>query len=436
MSNPQRDLPAVHEAWLPREHVLHRPRHGGRQLVALISALVFFAAPSLMWLFGARPGEIENHELAGFPGITSGWAFFTDLPTWATDQLVFRAGAIEAADAISRTFFGEPAPLDQGGTGDAGPLPGDAPPTSSTESPSQPGTTEAEQGYRRVIEGKNGWLYYGYDVDGKCSPNRPFAETLGKVDELRRAVEDSGRRFVFVVVPDKATMVPQNLPDDYAGKDCAIPASREFWRLVGQRTTALDLRGRLTQAERFIGKPIYYSNDSHWTDEGSVVLTREIAEAIKPGVSETWQSQGGGWGIGMADLARLLGRTEDKFTITYSLRPDGVTDRTRTQLNSLDSPAHFTAEPIEATVNEPTLIFGDSFTAASSSYLPAGFSDLTILGYPSMGDNMATTIEAFVDSEVVVVQAIERSVAGGNLPFTDQGFIDQVRQAMAARPVR
>ncbi|MFD2398456.1 hypothetical protein ACFSVJ_19220 [Prauserella oleivorans] len=123
MTNRPPQLPAVHEAWLPREHALHRPRHGGRQLTALISAVVFFTAPTLMWVFGARPGEIENHKLAGFPSIADGWSFFTDLPAWATDQLVFRAGAIDAADAISRSLFGEPAPFGQGSR-DTGPIPG------------------------------------------------------------------------------------------------------------------------------------------------------------------------------------------------------------------------------------------------------------------------------------------------------------------------
>src|SRR5699024_5099795 len=101
-----------------------RPRHGGRQLTALLAAAVFFLVPALMWVFGGRPAEIENHKLAS---IGSGWDAFTSLPTWATDHLVFRAGAIDAARTISSGLFGERAPLGQGTGRNAGPLPGSAP---------------------------------------------------------------------------------------------------------------------------------------------------------------------------------------------------------------------------------------------------------------------------------------------------------------------
>lgn len=421
---------------MPREHALHRPRHGGRQLTALISAVVFFTAPTLMWVFGARPGEIENHKLAGFPSIADGWSFFTDLPAWATDQLVFRAGAIDAADAISRSLFGEPAPFGQGSR-DTGPIPGTPQEMPGSERDSRTSDSPgSEVGYQRVIEGEDGWLYYGADVEAKCSPVRPLAETLDRLDRLRKAVESSGRRFVLVIAPDKTTMVPEHLPPSYAGKDCSEPATRTFWDTVDTQPGFVDLRPALDRAAKQLGKPAYYPNDTHWTDEGAVMLTREIAEAIEPGVTRQWQSRGIGWITGTADLPTMLGRTEDKMTIRYVLEPDGKTDRTKPPLLDYDRPVHYTAPSGEGTVDAPTLVVGDSFTAASSRYLPAGFSDLTILGYPRMGEHEQTTLDAFVDAEVVVVQVVERSVASGNLPLVDEGFIDRVAQAMAREPVR
>ncbi|EHR53124.1 hypothetical protein SacmaDRAFT_4953 [Saccharomonospora marina XMU15] len=435
MANRPQQLPAVHEAWLPREHALHRPRHGGRQLTALICALIFFATPSLMWLGGARPAEIENHPLAGFPSIASGWSFFTDLPTWATDQLVFRAGAVTAADAISRTFFGEPAPFDQGGTGNPGPLPGSPQSPPAGQVPGQD-TPHTEPGYRRVIEGGDGWLYYGFDVDGKCEPQRPMEQTFAHIDRLREAVESSGRKFVFVIAPDKTTMAPQHLPDSYAGKQCSRLASQRFWRLAGSRDYVVDIRDELAAQAQLLGRPVYFRNDTHWTDEGAIVLTRAIAEAVQPGVTKAWRAAGVGWVTGTADLPRMLGRSEKKSTLRYELRPDGQTDRTTEPLLDLERPQHHTASPIEQTVNSRTLVFGDSFALASSRYLPAGFSDLTILGYPSMADYERTVLKAFTDAEVVVVQAVERSVAASTLPFIDEGFLQQARQAMARRPIR
>jgi hypothetical protein len=87
---------------------------------------------------------------------------------------------------------------------------------------------------KRVVQGADGWLYYGFDADAKCQRTHPLSETIGKLNERRKAVEDSGRKFVFVVPPDKSTMVPQFLPASYPGKDCAKAAEDPTWnQLVG-----------------------------------------------------------------------------------------------------------------------------------------------------------------------------------------------------------
>ncbi|WP_342779455.1 alginate O-acetyltransferase AlgX-related protein [Amycolatopsis cihanbeyliensis] len=427
------ELPAVHEAWLPREHALHRPRHGGRQLTALLSALVFFVTPTMLWVLGGRPSEIENHPLAGLPGISEGWGVFTGLPGWATDQLVFRATAIQAADDISRAVFGEPAPLDQGGGPPAGPLPGETRPEPETDQP-DPGT--GERGGWRVVEGTDGWLYLSLDSEAKCEPARPVRETVHGMTELRRAVEASGRQFVFVIAPDKTTMVPQHLPERYPYRECSRAVAGDFWRLLTGRGRALDLRPPLASAAERIGRPAYASNDTHWRDEGSIVLTRSLAEAIRPGITDGWVTRPDGTYTAPSDLPTVLGRREEKTNMRYELRPDGRTNIHGPYIPDTDTPVRTKRAPLPGMVEKPTLIFGDSFVNTSSSYLPAAFSDLTMLAYPSMSEHLDAVVQEFVDAEVVVVQSVERAVAGGWLPYLDDAFIERVRAAMAARPVR
>nr|WP_232376815.1 hypothetical protein [Amycolatopsis aidingensis] len=431
------ELPAVHEAWLPREHALHRPRHGGRQLTALLSALVFFATPTMLWVLGGRPAEIENHALAGFPGITEGWGLFTGLPEWATDQLVFRAAAIQAADDVSRSIFGEPAPLDQGGAPPAGPLPGNTPPPRGEPDGPVPGPpTGNQRGQRRVIEGNDGWLYYGLDAEAKCSPMRPITQTVDKLNELRRAVQNSGRQFIFVVPPDKTTMVPQHLPEEYPNKECSQEVAADFWRLITGRGRAVDLRPGLAEAAERIGQPAYPPQDTHWRDEGSIVLARQLAEQVQPGITQRWTTRPVGKYTSNADLPVILGRQDKKSSMRYELRPDGRADRTGPYIEDIDTPVRRYATPVPGAVDKPTLIFGDSFTNASSSYLPAAFNDLTLLAYPPMGEHLDAVVQSFVNAEVIVVESVERSVAGGWLPYLDKAFIERVRTAMAARPVR
>lgn len=423
-------LPAVHEAWLPREHSLHRPRHSRHQIAALLCAVLFFVTPTALWAIGLRPSEIENRPLAAFPGPEQGWEMATELPGWATDQLIFRSEAIGAVDAISRTVFGEPAPF--GSAPDRGPLPG---------VPAEGGTPGAEvppsqAGYSRVIEGKDGWLYLGSDVSGKCHPQQLVGRSVEKLLKLRDAVESSGRTFLLVIAPDKTTMVPQYLPDSYAGKDCAAEATERLWPPLTGGAGAIDLRETLAETASRIGEPVYFPQDSHWKHEGSIALARLLTEKLAPGRTATWDVVPDGIHYGPADLPPMLGKRATAVSTNYQLRPDGVTNRTSKQPRSLRKPVRMTSEPLDGTINDRTLVFGDSFAAASANYLGAAFTDLTLLGYATWQADRDATLREFVAAEVVVVEIVERVVASGTVGFLSDDFIDTLRPRLAARPLR
>jgi hypothetical protein len=437
-------LPPVHESWLPREHPLHRPRHGRRQGIALVCALVFFLVPTLSWVFGARPGQIENRPLASFPSLSAGWGFFTGLSQWATDHLVFRGGAVQAADAISNGVFDEQFPLGQSSSDQAaGPLPGSTPATS------QPGTMPGPQvgpgdqgagdsaGYTEVIQGKNGWLYLGKDVTAKCLPSHPLAQTIAAINELRQAVVASGRSFVFVIPPDKSTMEPQNLPDSYAGKSCATAAAPTFWRDVTTQAGDLDLRSDLSSVQRKIGSPVYYPLDTHWTDEGALVMTRDLAEDIQPGVTATWQTELIGTRSAAADLPPLIGEDKQRTGNVYALAPSGQGDRTQGLQGDIGTaPQTMTSTPETGTVNQPTTVLGDSFTEASAGYLGAAFSHLTMVNYSVIDSDVQAVLNSMVNSKVIALESVERVVADGNGEFLEAGFIQQLATLLAAHPLR
>ncbi len=437
---PGTDLPPVHEAWLPREHFLHRPRHGGRQLTALICAVVFFAAPTVMWLGGMRPQEIENHPLAAFPGLADGWAFFTGMDGWATDNLVFRGGALATADWVSRTLFGEPPPFDEGGGAPAGPLPGgpveDPTGPGAGDSDAGPSESPPQAGFRRVVEGTDGWLYFGTDALAKCHPEHPLDETMAALTALRKAVEDSGREFVLVVVPDKSTAVPEHLPDSYPGKECAEKVTPDLWQQAVRVAGAMDIRTQLDSAARRLDRPVYYPMDTHWTHEGSIEMVRALAEQVRPNITRPWELVPHNRYSNPADLPPLIGRTGDNHATSYLLEPDGEEDRTEPGTSKLADPVHDATDPIRGMISTPTVVLGDSFLVAASRYLPAAFADLTMQYYNTAASDPATVIDTIGDGETVVLEVVERNIAAGNPPVLDRGFIDKLRTELARRPVR
>ncbi|HEY0638245.1 MAG TPA: hypothetical protein VGD67_11415 [Pseudonocardiaceae bacterium] len=418
----------THESWLPMDHPLHRPRHGGRQRPALVCAVVFFLAPLLAFVLGVRPGEIENRPLARLGGSGGFWGALTGLPVWASDHLPLRGVAVDAQDAISRGVFGEPPPIGQGrqGTplGPIGPVPDGA----------QGGPVDVST-FPSVVEGPDGWLFFGQDITLKCAPKRPLDETITALRRLRSAVESSGREFVLVVAPDKSTMMPEYLPASYPGKDCSTAAASEFWRRLPAETGAVDVRPPLRDAAQRRG-PIYDRVDSHWTYEGGVVMTYAIANELSPGLSSGWKVAPTPPRPWPADLPPLLGRTAERMLQAYSLAPDGGIDRTNFEPSDFRAPQRFTTTPVPGAIDGTTVMIADSFTQFASPYLAAVFTDLTIVHPETVGAEPDRYADLLATSDSVVVEIAERHLAGGATPILDPAVVDRLSRALAAKPRR
>jgi len=423
-------LPPVHESWLPREHSLYRPRHGGQGL-ALVCAAVFFCVPILGYTVGVRPAAVENHQPRSFPSPLDGWGFLTGLSPWATDNLPFRDLAIQAEDDISRSVFGEPPSY-----GDAprtGPIPSTG--DSSGDSPSG-GENVPSAGFPTVVEGKDGWLFYGYDLRGKCRPNRPLDQTIANVQRLRTAVERSGRRFVLVVAPDKSTMVPEKLPDSYAGKACAAGPRQEFWQRANAELRVVDLRQALEREVTRRNGPLYFPQDTHWNFAGGLTMTREVAERLRPGVTSTWSSTLGPQWESEADLPKMIGRTGVNRAIRYSLAPDGGTDRTNFGATDFGRTLYFDTPPASGTVDTSVTMFADSFAQFATPYLAATFTRISVTHLTTLADNPRGVANSLRFGETVVIEVVERNLAAGNGPVSDPAVIDVLVEAIAANPLR
>lgn len=421
------NLPPLHEAFLPSSHPLHRPRHGGRQLLALVCAAIFFTTPALAMVFGVQPAQIENRRLAEFPGLGDGWGFLTGLTPWAGDNLPFRAQAVAAADWVSRELLGEP-PVFNRPTTDIGVLP--APPTGKQQDPEALAVPA-------VIEGKDGWLYLGDDIVSRCSQKRSLDETMTQLRRLRAGVEDSGRQFVLIVAPDKTTVLPEHMPDSYVGQSCTKKVSDELWRRLAPETGALDLRDELRAWGKELGHPVYPKLDGHWSDEGGIVLANRLAQAIEPGVTQSWKIDPLKPWETSADLPPLIGHSGVASGYSYALRPDGQTDMARDLPLNFDNPVRLDTASGQGTVGESIGYLGDSFTLRALRYLAASFSDLTVLHYGQVEqDSGRAAGQMLAEHEIVAIEVVERTLASGNSVLLDQPVVDGIIAELAAKPLR
>ncbi|MFI9008703.1 hypothetical protein ACIGNX_15890 [Actinosynnema sp. NPDC053489] len=425
-ADPPKSLPAVPESLLPREHALYRPRHSSRQRTALTLAVVFFCAPALLLLVGVRPAEFENRKLAEFPSITSGWGFFTGLNAWANDHIPLRDQAVAAASGISRGVFGEAPPVATQHQEPNGPIP--VPP--KDPSLDRPDPTA----YVRAIEGKDGWLYLGEDVERACEPKLPVAEVFDRLRALRAAVESSGRKLVLVVAPDKVTTVPEFLPAKYFGAECAARTREEFWRGLVRETGAIDLRGVLRNAAAERKEPVYQKLDSHWTTEGGLVMVRAIAERVQQGVTRTWDFRPAGSSETKAGLPPLLGQSATMTINHYELAPDGKVVREKKLAEPFPEPRHSTQAPGTGVVKPKALVIGDSFATPMAAYLSAGFADLTFQHLNTIATDPGGTAARMADASAVVIEVVERNMLSGNSAVLSTQNIELIRAELAKRP--
>ncbi len=424
--DPPKSLPAVSESLLPREHALYRPRHSSRQRTALTLAVLFFCAPALLLIVGVRPAEFENRKLAPFPSITAGWGFFTGLNAWANDHIPLRDQAVAAANGISRGLFHEAPPVAKPPQEPNGPIP--LPPKDPSLDRPEP------TAYVRVIEGKDGWLYLGEDVESACEPRLPMPEVFDRLRALRSAVESSGRKLVLVVAPDKVTTVPEFLPARYFGKDCSTAARARFWESVSSETGAVDLRTGLRNAAIQRKEPVYQQLDSHWTTEGGLVMVRAIAERVQPGSTGSWKFRYKDSPELGAGLPPLLGQSARMKINRYDLAPDGEDFREKKLAEPFPEPRRSTQRAGKGVVRPKVFMLGDSFAAPMASYLSASFADFTFQHLTTVSDDLAGTARRMADSDVVVVEVVERNLLAGTSAVLSLKNIEYVKGELAARP--
>jgi alginate O-acetyltransferase complex protein AlgJ len=418
------------ESWLPKEHNLYRPRHSNRQRTALTCAIAFFLTPVLLWVVGVQPTAFENRPLRSFPSLGDGWGFFTGLTGWAADHLPLRQAGVQAADGIGTGLFGDPPGSGQGTNHD----------TVGIDQGQQPAGTGDVPGYvyPGIIPGKDGWLYLGEDVNAKCRPVMDLDHVVSALQRLRAAVEHSGRKFVLVFAPDKYTEEPSHLPDDYVGKACAQARTTDFWNRVPRETGAIDLRPSLADAERRIGRSVYDPNDTHWSYDGGLVMTYALGQAIAPGSTTNWRAAPIGVRPWPADLSRVLGRTEQRQMMAYSLSTDGGVDRARYIASDFRLPLYLTqpdgARPV-GSISESVGLVADSFTQFATPFLAATCQDVTIVHADTVGRSTGDQLaDMFADRDVVTFEFVERSVTGGSSALLRDQTIDELAKALARHP--
>jgi hypothetical protein len=138
----------------------------------------------------------------------------------------------------------------------------------------------------QVVVGRDGWLFYAGD--------RTFADFVGRdrltADELtrwravlegRRAwLRERGIAYLFVIVPNKSTIYPEQLPRllQAQARPGKLDQLLDDLRARGSTVPVFDLRPTLRAARQH--GPAYWTADSHWNGTGLVAASDAIVRRV------------------------------------------------------------------------------------------------------------------------------------------------------------
>ena len=139
-----------------------------------------------------------------------------------------------------------------------------------------------------VVVGKEGWLFLSRDRSLNVLEEHRAVTPLTEAQVASVAAKfqaradwcaERGIRYLVAVAPNKESIYPEHLPDEYAQVG---PVSRmdQIMAHIREKTRldVLDLRPALMEAKK--GRQVFYATDSHWNAYGAFPAYRAIIERL------------------------------------------------------------------------------------------------------------------------------------------------------------
>jgi alginate O-acetyltransferase complex protein AlgJ len=274
--------------------------------------------------------------------------------------------------------------------------------------------------------------------DGRaCNFFVPWDEAVRRLERAVAIIRASGRRVVFAIPPDKATIYPEYVPGVYKDKDCAARGRRQVWSaLEGSHDPGiLGLRKAMLAAKAPPPGETYYRNDTHWNTKGAILGLRAILERLG-GPTQIRDDEIAESRVKVAgDLSKLMGAPAELDSPAWNIRRDaGPNTETNERLAGGGS-AKLLTRPKAAVPLIPgrTLLIHDSYGDIFETALAAYTRELSIMLW--FDTPPAAFIDAIRRSDTVIFEKVERDVdyyASDAGLFTPK-FLDELRRGLARR---
>jgi hypothetical protein len=284
-----------------------------------------------------------------------------------------------------------------------------------------------------LVEGGNHTVFFGEEFDAACAFGTRFDKALVRLADLARMIEQSGRRVVFTVAPNKSAVNKADLAS------VVLPHGSCDARGITHQDKALDsfhdrfylpMRKRLA-ARSARGVKEYWRVDTHWTSIGATEWAYQVASALDPRLANR-QSYRRDTESLQVNLA-FLGLTGE---ITETARGRATTTKVKVgrkrgaNVFDPDVPSPtvgWTSAPRQRTWPGRTLLLGDSFTFRSLDPLMHLFrnGEFLWIGNTPRPD----LVDGIRRADTVVIEVVQRYLAPSLL--NTKQFHEEVGKALA-----
>jgi|GEM_PF-3854887 len=222
-------------------------RSSSMHIVTFVLFVLVLVAPWIAGQLGASSDTVERRALTALPGLDreslTEAATFSQINGYVRDRTPLRGQA---------TAWVNSAWLQLGFSGD-----------------------------RQVMEGPDDYYFLVEDFTRHCDRQYELDDMVSQFGEFRDAATSGGKEFLFLVAPDKGTVLDYRLSGraDVAA-NCSRIARPEFHDALESTGVSFDLAPSLIAAERAAPDPgrWYYEHDSHWTFEAGGIVAGDIVE--------------------------------------------------------------------------------------------------------------------------------------------------------------
>ena len=361
-----------------------------KAIVFVVLFFIFIALPNTTFFFVGKYIDTKNYEnrsKAQRPPLTLDT--YSDFPKkyekFFDDNIPFRNQLIRLSSSIDYFLFGQPSD-------------------------------------KRVVVGKDGWLFYRRDTDGNpVRHSRGFwhftNEELNKIsDNLVKARDELRKKnieFVLFIAPNKESIYGEYIPDYYPIKD-KIMSTDQLVKFLKEKT---DIRVVYPKAEILEAKSqytdvlFYKKLDTHWNQLGAYIGAKALAKELGISMPDFGNLKYKSNLVSSGDLTNMLNIQITDGDINYSI--SGIS-KNKTEYKDKDKKKmiqDYTTTSVEGEKRPDlrrVLIRGDSFRTALVPSLATQFQNLRVV------HNSVYNKKQIFDynSDIFVYVRVERLIRG------------------------